>query len=173
MANIWLCAVTRRLRLLWIVRTNELFSKLILDHFWMASIFCFNICKKWSLRSLLNLLRFSICCLESIILIRLILRCYRTLSNIEVLISLSFPFRSSLWKFSLFTCRISSLKNTHIIQETCISVKAVKQEILLLLKGTINKSSRNSTSSHLSIIQINSIRSILISGNHGNIRHIS
>ena len=159
--------------MIWIVRTNKLFRKLILNYFWLASIFCFNICKKWSLRSLLNLLRFRIRCLESIILFKLILSCCRTLSNIEILISLSFAFRSSLRKFSFFTCWISCFKNTHIIQKTCISIKAVKQEILLLLKRTIDQSSWNSTSSHLGIIQINSIRSILISGNNGNIWHIS
>ena len=137
MANIWLCAVNRRLRLFWIVRTNELFRKLILGYFRLTGILCFNICKKWSLRCFLNLLKFPIRRLESAILLKFILSCCRTLSNIEILISLNFTFRSSLREFSFFTRRISCFKNTHIIQKTCISIKAVKQEILLLLKGTI------------------------------------
>lgn len=138
LANLWLCMITRRLRLFWIVRTNKLFRKLILSYFWLTSVFCFNISKKWSLRSRLNLLWFSICCLEPIILIKYILHCCWTLANIEILISLSFAFRSSLRKFSLFACRISSFKNTYIIQKTCISVKTVKQKILLLLVTTID-----------------------------------
>ena len=136
MAYIWFCSVTWRL--FWIVWTNKLFRKLILSYFRLTSILCFNVCKKWSLRSLLNLLIFSICCLESIILIKLVIYSFRTLSNIKILISLSSTFRSSSLQVSLFTCRSSSFENTHIIQKACISIKAIKQEILLLKGRAIN-----------------------------------